>query len=109
MPCRCDHMEPTVREIELSKVAAILDEIVLGKYLNPKNWERGCHPDIYNAGASQEEADQLTAMLCRILGKIHREQHHRLRTLSPEAREWWAEHFRKDRQEGREPGSWLNR
>jgi len=46
MPCNCDYMEPTEREIELSRIACLVDELD-GKQID-KTWWKGYHPNVYS-------------------------------------------------------------
>jgi len=48
MPCNCDHMEPTSKEVELSQIACLLDELRTGKKKINKTYWNGYHPDVYS-------------------------------------------------------------
>lgn len=60
MPCNAEYMGPHGREIELSRVACLLDELD-GKPIDAKHW-RGYHPDIYKKGGV--DGDALVFELC---------------------------------------------
>lgn len=62
MPCNSDHMAPNRREKELSKVAAILDELETGQ-LNKGDFD-GFHPAVYCKVIDKATADKLVSDLC---------------------------------------------
>lgn len=59
MPCRSDYLDADNREIELSRVACLLDELN-GQPIVKNHWE-GYHPRVYNM---QADGDALVAELC---------------------------------------------
>lgn len=87
MPCNCDHMEANRYEIEISKVACLLDELS-GKKINPSHW-RGYHPDVY-CKVNKEMADAKTAELCAKLQDLD------VSALSLEMQMWWRDHKAAD-------------
>lgn len=90
MPCNSDHMDANRKEIALSKVACLLDELAGNTNLNLRNWD-GYHPAVYCKSRSKEDADALVSKLCS-----------RLQTLdvtkqSLEMQMWWRDHQAADK------------
>ena len=83
MPCRCDYMEPTKRELEASRVACLLSELD-GKPWSKDEW-RGYHPDVY-CRYSADLADNLVSTLCHKLKNLDVSQY------SLEMQIWWRDH-----------------
>ena len=88
MPCRSEYMEPNAREIELSKLLALRDELD-GKGLSD-DFGSGYGP-AYNSNITQEELDHLTADLCSRLRRTD------VKTYSLEMQMWWRNHQEADR------------
>lgn len=65
MPCDSSYMKATGKEVELSKVACLLDALD-GKPINPSHW-RGYHPAVYNRTS---DAGALVSELCERLQNI---------------------------------------
>lgn len=93
MPCNSDHMNPMGREIELSRVACLLDEID-GIPIDANRW-RGYHPLIYGKSISKDKADRLVSTLCRTL------QGADVTRYSLEMQIWWRDHQAADRERER--------
>ena len=93
MPCNSDHMDANSREVELSKVATLLDELD-GKDWNADHWH-GYHPRIYCKSVAKDEADAMVAELCRRIGESigfgGLEGKYSL-----ELQMWWRDHLRAD-------------
>ena len=90
MPCNCDHMKPHQLELEISKVACLLDELN-GKPINKNHWD-GYHPDVYGSVLQTGFADKLTAKLCKKLQKLD------VTKYSLEMQIWWRDHQIADKQ-----------
>ena len=88
MPCNSDHMAPNTREIELSKVMTILDELA-GSPFNKSHYG-GMHPSVYCKSVPKDVADKAVANLCRQLQNRDASQ------LSLEAQMWWRDHQEVD-------------
>jgi hypothetical protein len=86
MPCSSNYMEASGKEIALSKVACLLDELA-GKPINPTHW-RGFHPAVYNQTL---DGDDLVAELCRRLQDEDVTKH------SLEMQMWWRDHQAADK------------
>ena len=88
MPCNCDYMNPSAEEIEVSKMACILDELNGGEI--DKTYWKGYHPkvysqtyDRYNNPVSKKE---LEAILVDALSKVDVTQY------SLEVQMWWRDY-----------------
>lgn len=88
MPCRSDYLMPNEREIAMSKVACLLDEID-GKPINYSHWNGG-HPKVYGNLLDQEAADAMTAKLCSALQNLD------VTKYSLEMQMWWRDHQKAD-------------
>jgi len=86
MPCNSDYLNATKKEIAISHVACLLDELK-GKPIDEKHW-RGYHPSVYN---KQYNADALVAELCEKLQKIN------VTKQSLEMQIWWRDHLSADK------------
>jgi hypothetical protein len=92
MPCNCDHLEASGREMALSQIACLLDELNTGVPPLEQaegNW-RGYHPAIYNKGG-MVDAGGMTADLCQRLQEVDVTQY------SLEMQIWWRDHQIADR------------
>lgn len=87
MPCDCSHMEAQDFEVELSKVACLLDEIKKGKW-EDAHWD-GYHPKVYNK-ATKKLGDKLVSELCGVLRNSD------VTNYSLEMQIWWRDHQRAD-------------
>jgi hypothetical protein len=79
-------MEATGKEVELSKVACLLDELD-GKPLEPSHW-RGYHPAVYSR---EVDADAIVSELCRRLQTVE------VTKQSLEMQMWWRDHQAADK------------
>lgn len=87
MPCNSDYMEASGREVALSQVACLLDELD-GKPINANYW-RGYHPKVYNGRA---DGDALVSELCsKLQGKD-------VTKYSLEMQMWWRDHQQADQE-----------
>jgi len=93
MPCRSDYAEPTAREIALSKVCCVLDE--LDNKRVKESWWLGYHPKVYCASLSNQQADDLTAEACKLCR--NEENSGNIQNHSLELQFWWREHKKKDK------------
>lgn len=87
MPCRADYMEPNKRELELSKIFTIIDE--LDGYPFDYNNFSGYHPKAYGKNFSQADLDIETSNLCwrlKELGNVN------ILKLTLESQIWWRDH-----------------
>lgn len=93
MPCRSDYLEPNSREIALSKVCCVLDELA-DKHIK-ENWWNGYHPKAYGVGVGLLEADAWTVAACK---KCRREEASgNMQNHSLELQMWWREHKKADK------------
>lgn len=92
MPCACDYPDPTRREIELSHVRCLLEEVATGRAVDSQSvhW-RGEHPQVYGKNVSETEADSLTRRLCDHLSAVGAQRY------SLEMQVWWRDHQKADR------------
>lgn len=91
MPCDCSHLEPTHVELEMSKVACLMDELA-GKEIDKWHW-RGNHPRVYNKDV---DADAMTAELCSRLQEVD------VSDYSLEMQMWWRDHKAADKRRAEE-------
>jgi len=81
-------MEASGKEIELSRVACLLDEVDDGKPIDPSHW-LGYHPKVYNRS---HNGDALVAELCeKLQGKD-------VANYSLELQIWWRDHQKADKE-----------
>jgi len=86
-------MAPNNYEIELSRVACLLDEIS-GIPIDPTiyhGYARGCHPQVRGGRLSDEEADAMVAELCKTLQSLD------VTKYSLEMQMWWRDHQKADK------------
>ena len=83
-------MEPTALEIEISKVAYLLEETE-GYKFSKADYENKIHPSVYGK-CDKVFADNLTRRLCTFLKK------HNSLGYSLEMQIWWRDHKHKDKQ-----------
>jgi hypothetical protein len=88
MPCRSDYMESDHRDVSLSQVACLLDELN-GKQWTKRDWS-GYHPSVYNQNAFGLR-DKLVSQLCEALQKRDITQY------SLEMQIWWRDHQAADK------------
>lgn len=86
MPCNSNYMEATGKEVALSQVACLLDELD-GNPINRSHWQ-GYHPVVYNQTAN---ADGLVSELCRRLQSVD------VTKQSLEMQIWWRDHQAADK------------
>ena len=86
MPCNSDYMSATSKEIEISRVACLLDEIA-GRKWEP-GWWAGYHPRVYNM---KHNGDKLVNELCAVL------QSRDVTQYSLEMQVWWRDHQAADK------------
>ena len=71
MPCNSDYLCASSRELEMSRVCCLLDELETGNPVDTGSSEwRGYHPKIYNKGSGKSADDALVATLCRRLKDV---------------------------------------
>jgi len=88
MPCNCDHMEPSIDEIKMSKVACLLDEFN-GVKLNRNHWN-GMHPRVYNQTYDRYAGDfDKAEMVQELVGKIQTTD---VAKCSLEMQIWWRDY-----------------
>lgn len=98
MPCNSDYLSASEYEIELSRVACLLDEIAGKKKLDRSHW-RGYHPRVYNKPFSRGdrgEGDVMVAELCAFLRSAPD-----ITIYSLEMQIWWRDHKKADKKAGR--------
>lgn len=88
MPCNSDHMNPTSYELELSRVACLLDELA-GLPQVASNW-LGYHHKVYNK-STKELGDRMVSELCDAL------QTRDVTQYSLEMQVWWRDHQAADK------------
>lgn len=84
MACNSDHMNPMPRELKLSKIECLLDELE-GQKIISMHWQ-GYHPRVYNTGCSVDNTDKL----CRLLKTVD------VSKYSLEMQMWWRDHQEAD-------------
>jgi hypothetical protein len=89
MPCNSEYMAADGKEIAISQVACLLDELD-GEPINSMHWS-GYHPRVYNR-YSESLADALVAELCGKLQKLDVAQY------SLEMQIWWRDHQKADKE-----------
>jgi hypothetical protein len=94
MGCNSDYMSTNNYEIEISKVACLLDELD-GKKFEKSHWN-GYHPKVY-CKVTRELGDKLVAELC---GKL---QNLDVKNYSLEMQMWWRDHQAADDKQEAEP------
>lgn len=85
MPC---DLEASTKEVELSKVACLLDELD-GKPLDKSHWQ-GYHPAVYNK--HRFDGDALVSELCSRLQEAD------VTKCSLEMQMWWRDHQQADKE-----------
>ena len=90
MPCKSDHMEPNQREVEYSRVLALLAELDGNGEPSTSAW-RGYHPQAYCKRILQSQLDNATARLCQRLQNTKD-----VSVYSLELQKWWRDHQRAD-------------
>lgn len=90
MPCDSSHLQANSLEIEMSRVAAIIDELERHVPISRRAWD-GYHERVYNKGLTRAEADAMTAHLCHLM------QRRDPANCSLEAQIWWRDHQAADR------------
>lgn len=88
MPCNSDYMAASDFEVQMSRVACLLDEIE-GEPIDRAHWG-GYHPRIYNRSPSKAEADDMVARLCSFLRDAD------VTRYSLEMQMWWRDHLHAD-------------
>lgn len=86
MPCNSDYMKASNYEVEISRVACLLDEL-RGFPFKKIHWN-GYHPDVYCQHVV--DGDKLTRELCEKLQNID------VTEYSLEMQIWWRDHQRAD-------------
>ena len=87
MGCNSDYMAANRKEVELSKVACLIDELH-GSEIDPTHW-RGYHPRVY---CMKVDGDALVNELCTAL------QNADVSKYSLEMQMWWRDHQAADKQ-----------
>lgn len=88
MPCNSDYMAANNREIQLSRVACLIDEFEGRTY--QKGWWGGYHPSVYN-NLTKVKADELVSKLCGYLQEAD------VTKYSLEMQIWWRDHQAADK------------
>lgn len=86
MPCNCDHLKATNKELFLSQIACLLDELD-GRPIDKNHWD-GYHPEVYNKSVN---GDKLISKLCGKLQKVD------VSKYSLEMQMWWRDHQEIDK------------
>lgn len=87
MPCNADYLEPTESEKEASKVAWLLQELTTKLPVDPEDYARGMHPDIYGR---EFNIDVMVSTLCAAL------RNEDVTKYSLEMQMWWRDHKKAD-------------
>ena len=90
MPCNSDYLESDHKEVEMSHVCCLLDELDGQKTINRNHWN-GYHPKVYMKGLSRKAEDKLVDKLCSKL------QQRDVSELSLEMQIWWRDHQKADK------------
>ena len=93
MPCNSDYLDATAKEVAMSQVACLIDELDGKADIDPSHW-RGYHPRIINKGGINEEL--FVEKLCSRL------QGEDVSKRSLEMQIWWRDHQKADRRRSRE-------
>lgn len=88
MPCNSDYMNASGKEIALSRVACLLDELNGKQEIDRSHWE-GYHPRVYS---QRVDGDALVAELCDRLQKED------VSKRSLEMQIWWRDHQKADKE-----------
>jgi hypothetical protein len=88
MPCKCDYMEASGLEVQLSRVACLLDELD-GKQWDSSHW-RGYHPAVYNKPVVN--GNKMVSELCERLQSAD------VTKYSLELQMWWRDHQKADKE-----------
>lgn len=70
MPCRCDHMEPTAREIESQLVAGLLIHVLSFPSHAHIKAPEGLGDAVKSTYGNLKKADEWTALLCKLLSEM---------------------------------------
>lgn len=89
MPCNSDYMRPTSKEVYLSKVAYLLEELNGKQIPNEDVFNSGCHPRVHSF-SDKEEQDNMVRELCERL------QDKDIKKYSLEMQIWWRDHQIED-------------
>ena len=89
MPCRSDYLSANNKEVAMSKVACLLDELN-GIPLNETHWD-GYHPNAYDRNLSKSECDKMVEKLCSKLQEVD------VSKYSLEMQIWWRDHKKADK------------
>lgn len=92
MGCRSDYQEPNAREIENSKVLALIKELKTGQDPRKNDFGTGMG-ESYNK-TTQEVLDKNTKQLCSLLQKKTEVE---IKTMSLEMQTWWRNHQEVDK------------
>ena len=90
MPCNSDYLESDHKEVEMSHVCCLIDELDGQQSINRSHWD-GYHPNVYNKHLSQRSQNQLVDKLCKRL------QRRDVTKLSLEMQIWWRDHQKADK------------
>lgn len=90
MPCRSDYLAANNKEVAMSQVACLLDELN-GISLNKTHWD-GYHPNVYNMNLSKSECDKMVEKLCSKLQEVDVSEY------SLEMQMWWRDHKKADKE-----------
>lgn len=88
MPCNSDYMNATGKEVALSQVACLLDELNGKAEIDQAHWS-GYHPRVYSKSI---DGDALVAELC---SKLQTED---VSKRSLEMQIWWRDHQKADKE-----------
>ena len=88
MPCNSEYMNPSNREVEISRVACLLDDLD-GKAWSRSQWS-GYHKDVYNR-TRLVNADEMVSQLCSRLQTVD------VSNYSLEMQIWWRDHTAADK------------
>lgn len=91
MPCDSSHMNPTPKEVQISRMHCFLAELE-GKTWKKKEYE-GYHSKVYNQGLLEGVADILADQLCT---RLKRKTAEEISQYSLELQLWWRDHQKAD-------------
>lgn len=89
MPCDCSHLKADSREIELSRIFCVIDNIN-HMDIEPQWWS-GYHPKAYGKRISHEKADKHIEVACQHLQQADVTQY------CLETQMWWRDHQAADK------------
>ena len=92
MGCNSDYLEPTNKEVEASKVLALLEEVKTG--VLPDYFGEGTYHKVYNKDSSAI-LEKKVPSLCK---KLSKKSESEIKDYSLELQLWWRDHLKADKE-----------